>query len=248
MPAMRVTGQGFGAGTRELEELPNCTQVVIGVRVDRLTGSDLAPAASELTGGVDTDADADADAGQPVSLLAANVDDATGEQLAHAVSVLLEAGAHDAWLAPVVMKKGRPGTVVHVLCDPSMVASLRGVIRETTGSLGVRMTTGERWPVARSVDSVWIDGQVIRLKVSAGRVKAEHDDVALAARRAGTSLREMAFRAEELWRSLQSGPRMALTGEDSSVDSATHAQPIRLSSSPSPSSSDVTGDGSDDSA
>ena len=42
MPAMRVTGQGFGAGTRELDELPNCTQVVTGVRTDRATGTDLA--------------------------------------------------------------------------------------------------------------------------------------------------------------------------------------------------------------
>jgi uncharacterized protein (DUF111 family) len=154
--------------------------------------------------------DADADAGQPVSVLEANVDDATGEQLAHAVGALLEAGAHDAWLAPVVMKKGRPGTVVHVLCDPAMVAELRGILRESTGTLGVRVTTGERWPVARSIESVWIDGQLIRIKVSAGRVKAEHDDVALAARRTGQTLREVAFRAEAVWRSNQQGPRMTV--------------------------------------
>ena len=55
----------------------------------------------------------------PSRLLEANVDDATGEQLAHAVEALLEAGAHDAWLSPVIMKKGRPGSVVHVLADPS---------------------------------------------------------------------------------------------------------------------------------
>ena len=43
MPAMRVTGQGFGAGSRELDELPNCTQVVTGVQVARLSGNDLVP-------------------------------------------------------------------------------------------------------------------------------------------------------------------------------------------------------------
>jgi pyridinium-3,5-bisthiocarboxylic acid mononucleotide nickel chelatase len=216
MPPMRVTGQGFGAGTAELEELPNCTQVVTGVRVDRASGSDLAVltgggARSDLDIGIGAGStDADADAGQPVSVLEANVDDATGEQLAHAVGALLEAGAHDAWLAPVVMKKGRPGTVVHVLCDPAMVAELRGILRESTGTLGVRVTTGERWPVARSIESVWIDGQLIRIKVSAGRVKAEHDDVALAARRTGQTLREVAFRAEAVWRSNQQGPRMTV--------------------------------------
>ena len=47
--------------------------------------------------------------GQPVVQLEANVDDATGEVLAHALAALLEAGAHDAWVTPVVMKKaGRP--------------------------------------------------------------------------------------------------------------------------------------------
>ena len=110
------------------------------------------------------------------------------------------------------MKKGRPGTVVHVLCDPSMAPSLRAVLRESTGSLGVRATAAERWPAARSFDSVWIDGQLIRVKVSAGRVKAEHDDVALAARRTGQSLRDLAQRAEALWRSGRDGPRAAATG------------------------------------
>ena len=256
MPAMRVTGQGFGAGTRELEELPNCTQVVTGVRIDRATGTDLAPAPGD-SGGVSAvdsagdsdvdlvDTDADADAGQPVALLAANVDDATGEQLAHAVGVLLDAGAHDAWLAPVVMKKGRPGTVVNVLCDPSMVASLRGVIREATGSLGVRLTSGERWPAARSIESVWIDGQLIRLKTSRGRVKAEHEDVALAARRTGLPLREVAFRAEALWRSIQSGSRMTVqdqsgAGEPSEATSKTIPFP--------PTPTDVLGGTSDDPA
>ena len=182
MPSMRVTGQGFGAGFRELDELPNCTQVVTGV-------------AARSNGG-----DKEADAGQPVAHLEANVDDATGEQLAHAVGALLEAGAYDAWLTPVIMKKGRPGTVVHVLGDPSQAARLRRVLRDTTGSLGVRVTAGERWPAARSLHSVWVDGQMIRIKVAAGRIKAEYEDVARVSRRTGRSLREVAFRAEAHWR------------------------------------------------
>jgi len=183
---MQVTGQGFGAGRAELDELPNCTQVVTGVTVDRRSGGDV-----------------EADSGQPVALLEANVDDATGEQLAHAVGALLEAGAHDAWLSPVIMKKGRPGTVVHVLADPARMAALRDVVRETTGSLGVRVTAGERWPAARSIQSVWIDGQMIRVKVAAGKVKAEYEDVAQAARRTGASVRELSFRAEARWREEQ---------------------------------------------
>jgi hypothetical protein len=194
MPPMRVTTDGFGAGSRDLDELPNLTQVVIGTRIDLATG-----AAGEA-------GHPEADAGQPVLHLEANVDDATGEQLAHAVSELLGAGAHDAWLSPVVMKKGRPGSVVHVLCDPSAGHRLRQVLRAETGTLGVRGTTGERWPASRSFDTVVVDGNLIRMKVSPGRVKAEHDDVARAARRNGQTLREVAFRAETAWRQQQETP------------------------------------------
>jgi hypothetical protein len=113
------------------------------------------------------------------------------------------------------MKKGRPGTVVHVLVEPAMVESLRDVLRATTGSLGVRVSVGERWPAARSTETVWVDGQMIRVKVSAGRVKAEYEDVALAARRTGQPLRELAFRAEAQWRAGPIGPTGAVSGSGS---------------------------------
>jgi pyridinium-3,5-bisthiocarboxylic acid mononucleotide nickel chelatase len=252
LPPMRVSGQGFGAGTRELDELPNCTQVVIGVQVATARGTDADATASPW-------ADTETDVGQPVSLLEANVDDATGEQLSHAIKVLLEAGAHDAWLDPVVMKKGRPGTVVHVLCDPVNAGSLRAVLRESTGSLGVRMTMAERWPAARSFESVWVDGQLIRIKVSAGRIKAEHEDVAIASRRTGRPLREMAFRAEALWRSVQEGPKPGRTGwsvADDLVDpgglvprSDRPSFPSELTAVPDPSEpSGLPADGGDDPA
>jgi pyridinium-3,5-bisthiocarboxylic acid mononucleotide nickel chelatase len=182
MPPMRIVASGFGAGTRELDELPNCTQVVLGQPVT-LPGS--AP---------------DAGAGQPVALLEANVDDATGEQLAHAVSQLLDMGAHDAWLSPILMKKGRPGTTVHVLCDPADADRLRASLRAETGTLGVRGTTLQRWPVPRTIDTVEVEGHAIRIKVSPGRIKAEFDDVARAARDTGVPLRQMTTRAEAAWR------------------------------------------------
>lgn len=190
LPAMEVTGQGFGAGQRELDELPNCTQVVTGVRVG--------PAGAPGLPGAGTPG-AGAGAGQPVSHLEATVDDATGEQLAHAVAVLGDAGAHDAWLAPVVMKKGRPGYVVHVLCDPVDVPGLRELLRSSTGSLGVRHTAGERWPAPRTVETVVVEGRSVRVKVAPGRVKAEYDDVAAVAAETGRPLREVASLAEQAW-------------------------------------------------
>ena len=110
MPAMEVTAQGFGAGARELDELPNCTQVVIGTRTGR----------RRRAGG-----DPDADAGQPVAVLEATSTTSPASSWPTRSAALLEAGAHDAWLTPVVMKKGRPGHVVHALCDPARVPELR---------------------------------------------------------------------------------------------------------------------------
>jgi uncharacterized protein (TIGR00299 family) protein len=176
MPPMTITASGFGAGTRDLDALPNMTQVVLGT-----------------AGGAAT-------TGQPVVLLEANVDDATGETLAHALAMLLEAGAHDAWVTPIVMKKGRPAHTVHLLADPALAGQLAGVLRDETGTLGVRGTTLERWPSPRTFDEVEVHGLPVRVKVGAGRVKVEHDDAARAARRIGLPLREVVSLAEEAWR------------------------------------------------
>ena len=174
MPAMTIRTAGFGAGTADLGDRPNLTRVVIGERADLGTS-----------------------AGQPVVLLETNVDDVTGETLAYTIEQLLSAGAHDAWVLPIVMKKGRPAHLVSVLCDPADAAALREILVRETGTLGVRGSTLERWPEQRSFTTVEVDGHRIALKRSGARVKAEHDDVAAAARALGLPLREVARRAEE---------------------------------------------------
>jgi hypothetical protein len=176
LPAMTIDRSGFGAGTADLGERPNLTQVVIGER------------AADLT------------AGQPVVLLEVNVDDATGETLAHAIAALLDAGAHDAWVTPILMKQGRPAHTVSARADPALAGQVAGVLTRETGSLGVRGQTLERWPQARTSDHVEVEGRAIRVKVSAGRVKVEHDDAARVARQIGQPLREVRSRAEEAWR------------------------------------------------
>jgi uncharacterized protein (TIGR00299 family) protein len=185
LPAMRTTAIGYGAGRRELAARPNVTQVVIGT-LDR--ESSAAPA-------------------QPVVLVETNVDDVTAEVLAHTVAALLEAGAHDAWVTPIVMKKGRPAHTVHALTDPAVATRVRRTMVEETGSLGVRSTTYERWPQARADDVVDVDGHPIRVKVTTGRVKIEHDDAAAAARALGVPLREVLHRAEVAARVVEAWPR-----------------------------------------
>ena len=181
MPAMTIEATGFGAGSRELGDLPNCTQVVIGLPAESVRTSSLGE-------------------GQQLVQLEANLDDVTGETLAHAVAALLDDGALDAWVIPVLMKKGRPGHVLNVLCDPVLVGDLRHRLAAETGSLGVRAHTVERWAAPRELVEVEVDGYRVRVKVSPGRVKVEHTDAARVAGQTGRPLREVAARAEAAWR------------------------------------------------
>ena len=182
MPSMLIRATGYGAGTREFDNRPNVTQVVIGTALER------SDAASDLT------------EGQPVVLLETNIDDATGETLAYTVSALMEAGALDAWITPIVMKKGRPAHTVSALADPALASQVIQVLAAETGTLGVRGHTIERWPSTRGFGEVSVDGVPVRVKVSPGRVKVEHDDAVRAARRLGRPLREVTAAAEAAWR------------------------------------------------
>ncbi|HUC15534.1 MAG TPA: nickel pincer cofactor biosynthesis protein LarC, partial [Acidimicrobiales bacterium] len=102
LPQMKITSSGYGAGSRDLDGLPNVLQVVIGEL--RTEGTAQVPLHQDLV------------------VLEANVDDVTGEVLAHTVGALMQAGALDAWLVPVVAKKGRPAHIVSVLAEPAAVA------------------------------------------------------------------------------------------------------------------------------
>ena len=192
MPAMVVAASGFGGGAGEIDELPNCTQVIVGTAAE--------------SGGVGD--------GHPAMVLEANLDDATGEQLGYAVSAALDGGAWDAWISPVTMKKGRPGHVLHVLTDAAHADELRQVIHATTGTFGVRATVVARWPAARTFAEVMVDGQTVRMKVGAGRAKPEFDDVARVAASTGRPLHEVASRAEEAWRLAQATRPSAPVGDD----------------------------------
>lgn len=178
LPALTIASVGYGAGHRDLAGRPNVTQVVVGETA--ATGADAS--------------------GQPVMQVEANVDDTTGEVLAHTVDALLQAGAHDAWITPIVMKKGRPAYTVHVLCDPTLLGAVRDVLIGETGTLGVRAARLDRWPQARRTITVDVDGQPVRLKISASRVKVEHDDARAAASALGVPLRDVLHRAEQLGR------------------------------------------------
>jgi uncharacterized protein (TIGR00299 family) protein len=180
LPALTPSAVGYGAGGADTPGRANVVQVVIGEAA--------AEEPAVVTGAP----------GQPMVELAANVDDATGEVLAHTVAALLAAGANDAWVTPIVMKKGRPAHTLHALCDPTAVATVGAVLVAESGSLGLRATTVQRWPQARQEITVDVDGQRVRAKRAGHRIKVEHDDAVAAAEALGRPLREVLAAAEHL--------------------------------------------------
>jgi uncharacterized protein (DUF111 family) len=182
IPAMTVTAVGYGAGRADTAGRPNVVQVLVG---EATAAEAIAPRPGRQAVQVDV-----------------NVDDVTGEVIAHTIATLVAAGAFDAWATPIVMKKGRPAHVVSALCDPALVESIAAVLVAETGSLGVRATTVERWPQQRTESFVDVGGHQIGVKLGAGRVKVEHDDAAAAAQALGRPLRDVLGEAERLGRGL----------------------------------------------
>ena len=110
-PPMTLRATGYGAGRARLRGAPNLLRAVVG----------------ELEGPVGD-----------IELLEANIDDAPGELLGSAVERLLTAGAIDAWLEPIVMKRGRGAYKACVLTTPNDRERLARLLMRETGTLGVR--------------------------------------------------------------------------------------------------------------
>lgn len=161
LPPMTIDLTGRGAGTRDIG-VPNICQLLIG------ENTSAAHAPSPLA--------------EPIILLETNIDHIPAEELAFAAEELLAAGALDVWQTPIVMKKGRSAVMLSALCAPNRADELTARVIELTGSLGVRRHAIERTCApreARRVDTPWGPA---RLKLGAGRLRPEHDDVARIAR------------------------------------------------------------------
>lgn len=136
---MVVTAIGYGAGTREIGGLPNLLRVVVGELEPRHESDELVS-------------------------IETNIDDMNPELYPYIIECLLEAGARDAYLVPIIMKKGRPGIMLSVLTDRNAAdAALRIVFRETT-TLGVRIQAVERKKLQRTVREVPTSFGTLRVK------------------------------------------------------------------------------------
>lgn len=185
LPPMRVCAQGFGAGTRVRCDRAGLTRILIGEPAPH-------PHPSPPRGD-DT----------RVCEIRANVDDLDPRAWPAALERLLAGGARDAWLTPILMKKGRPAHTLSVLAPPDLVDDLAAIVFAHTSTLGVRIGAPQRrLTLARRHVPVDVDGQRIRVTVAAAhpgepllRIQPEYEDLATAATALNVGIPEVLDRA-----------------------------------------------------
>jgi len=179
-PQISVDRIGYGAGTQRWEDAPNLLRAVLGRSAAQERGA--------------------------LWVLEANLDDLSPQLVAAALESVLQAGALDAWVGPLTMKKGRPGHLFGALVDDGARGRVEDEIFKQTSTLGVRATRVERRVLDRQIAEVETPYGKVRVKI--GRlggaivnVAPEFEDCRQAAGRHGVALKEVmaaalsAFRA-----------------------------------------------------
>ncbi len=184
---------GFGAGTKEFADRANAARLVIADAQDADVAAAVHAAAGGGAGGM-------LGATETLVVLAADVDDATAEQIAGFTDALRVAGALDVTLLSTIMKKGRPGTRVEVLCAMSEADRLERLLLIESSTIGVRRSVVSRRALPREMREVEIRGERLRVKVvmlpdGRRRAKPEFDDVQRVAAAQRRTLAEVAAEA-----------------------------------------------------
>jgi uncharacterized protein (TIGR00299 family) protein len=178
-PELRVERIGYGVGTREVADRPNVLRASLGT--------------------------AEAQAEQGTWMLETNLDDCTPQLLAAVVERVLQAGALDAFVTPVVMKKGRPGHLLSVLSPGPLRDALSNVLLSESTTLGVRAHRVERLALERRFDEVETRFGRVRVKVGLREGKAinaqpEFDDCRRLAAERGVPIKDVIAEALAAWR------------------------------------------------
>jgi uncharacterized protein (TIGR00299 family) protein len=167
MPPLRLATTGYGAGDRDFPDHANVLRVLIGE----------SSRATEAT---------------TVAVIEANIDDSTPEVLGYAMERLLEAGALDATLEPLLMKKNRPGSLLRVIATPESREALAALVLAETSTLGVRIYEAERRVQERRIEEVDTPHGRVRVKVAAnGSFAPEYDDCRRLALAAGVPIKQV---------------------------------------------------------
>lgn len=191
LPAMTIESIGLGAGTKDLPTQANILRLFVGT--------------IELPSGADR-----------VWVLETNLDDLPGEVVGYTTEQLMAAGALDAFVTAIQMKKNRPGVMLSVICEEPRILDLEAIIFRETTTLGIRRYPVSRHKLRRKSVQVETKYGVIRGKLGwiDGRPPAfspEHDDCARAAATHQVALREVSEAAYEAYK-LSATPLDVTTG------------------------------------
>jgi uncharacterized protein (TIGR00299 family) protein len=198
-----VKGVGYGAGTKNPAKTPNVIRAMIVETIG-------------TTGPMTMDT---------VDILETNVDDVSGEVIANAITRFLEAGARDASAIPIIMKKGRPGFLIRVICSSEKSSELAEHMARELGTLGVRCFPSiHRFIADRTIEPVTVEisGNTRVIPVKYGRIrgevytlKAEFDQARIWAEELGIPV-HMVLRAVEKagWKSAGKKDLIGGTNED----------------------------------
>ena len=185
-PRMTVRGVGCGAGGRD-RHIPNILRVFLG------DAGDLAASGAEKA---------------VVVLIEANLDDQNPQLFGPLIQTLMEAGALDAWVTPILMKKGRPAHQLSLLASPEHREALAAILFRESTTLGIRFREMQRECCHRSWREVETPYGRIRVKLGSYREQPctaapEFEDCLAAARRTGAPLKLVLAAAQaEAWRLL----------------------------------------------
>jgi len=169
-PPMTVDAIGVGAGGRDPEGHANVLRLLLGTAAEAPTGAPL--------------------------LIESNIDDLDPRVWPQVIAALLDAGASDAWLTPILMKKGRPAHTLSVLVASDHAAVVRTAIFRHTSTIGVREIPLGKHALDREMTSVEVGGQTIAVKLARHdgvlvNAMPEYDDVVRAAAALGRPVNDV---------------------------------------------------------
>ncbi len=141
MPEMVIERSGYGAGTREYDGFPNVLRMIVGNSEPRKRAANAAPGSQGIIA-------------EKLTVLETNIDDMSAQVAGFVAERALALGALDCWLTPVQMKKGRPGTLISVLCSEHLKQPLMELLLTETTTIGIRSTRIERSSLPRESHAV----------------------------------------------------------------------------------------------
>lgn len=164
-PPMTVYRIGYGAGTRNPPDFPNVLRLSVG-HGHGAPADPAVPASAQRDRTPDSRHSAEA-----VTVLETALDDATPQLLGYVTEQALQLGALDVMLTPVVMKKGRPGTLLTVLCNPEDAAKFEQMLLRETTTLGLRIRQDRRVCLQR--EHITVQTAYGSIRVKTGTLKGE---------------------------------------------------------------------------